>query len=151
MKQEATIVNTINARVDEVYAALNQMLNGDPTAMLGLWSHQPDVTAMFSVGGRLVGWDSVRAALMKISDLQKRAGMVTTVTPSDVHVNVETAMAYALIHETTVFSANGQQVTVNARTTMVFRPEGPAWNIVHLHNDSVGSIEQMFSMLVMNL
>lgn len=149
---KAAIEKAIQARIDEVYAALNQMLNGDATTMATLWSHQDDVTAMFSPGGRAVGWDPViKGMLTQIAALHKRAGIKVTVAHDNVHVNVEDKLAYALVDEKAAFKAQGQKVKMTQRTTLVFRPEDNTWKIVHIHNDTVGSLEQMFSMLMMNL
>src|SRR5215212_6394758 len=47
---------------EQFYAALNRTLNGDPGPMEEIWSHGSDVSAMHPSGGRMVGWEEVRAS-----------------------------------------------------------------------------------------
>ena len=45
---------------EQFYAALNLMLNGDARPLTEIWSHSAAVSAMHPIGGRDVGWETVR-------------------------------------------------------------------------------------------
>src|ERR671920_1921088 len=47
---------------EQFYAALNRTLDGDSSPMEQIWSHGPDVSAMHPFGGRMLGWEEVRAS-----------------------------------------------------------------------------------------
>jgi SnoaL-like domain len=54
---------------EQFYAALNNMANGDASAMSEIWSHDTVVTAMHPVGGRHVGWDEVRDSFQQVAQV----------------------------------------------------------------------------------
>ena len=51
------------------YAALNQMANGDGSAMADIWSNKKKVTTMHPIGGRDVGWEAVGSSFDQVADV----------------------------------------------------------------------------------
>jgi hypothetical protein len=48
---------------EQFYAALNSVLDGgDSGPMEQIWSHGSDVSAMHPFGGRMLGWEEVKAS-----------------------------------------------------------------------------------------
>jgi hypothetical protein len=47
--------NDIRKASDKFYVALNRMLNGDPSLMADVWSHNSDVSTMHPIGGSQIG------------------------------------------------------------------------------------------------
>lgn len=113
------------------YAALNQMLNGDATAMADIWSHSPHVSAMHPVGGRDVGWSDVETTWRNVASICAN-GQVELV---DQLIQVAGDAAYELGVERGGCSLGGQQVDIEHRVTNVYRRESGAWKIVHHHTD----------------
>ena len=72
----------IRAAIDQFYAALNALFEGNVEPMTEVWSHADDVTYMGPDGGFQVGWKSVRADWEKQADL-KLGGRVE---PDGVHI-----------------------------------------------------------------
>jgi SnoaL-like domain len=56
------VENEVRQASEQFYAALNRTLNGDPGPMEEIWSHSSDVSGMHPFGGRLLGWEEVRAS-----------------------------------------------------------------------------------------
>ena len=76
----------------QFYAALNEMLNGNPEPFKDLWSHTDDVTYMGANGGFHVGWEAVYADWKA----QAEKSISGTAEPSDIRVTVGQDMAMSL-------------------------------------------------------
>src|ERR1700676_3085430 len=75
----------------QFYAALNNMANGDASAMSEIWSHDAVVTAMHPVGGRHVGWDEVRDSFQQVAQIASEG----RIRLDDQMIQVTGAMAWA--------------------------------------------------------
>jgi hypothetical protein len=52
----------VRQAAQQFYAAQTRGLNGNPGPMEELWSHGSDVSSMSPAGGRVLGWEEVRAS-----------------------------------------------------------------------------------------
>lgn len=122
----------IRAAVDRFYQALHQNLNGDPAAMLELWTHGPEATVQHPGGGRQLGWDEVRGAWEAWARNVARG----SITPEDVVVRLITPdVAVVTGAERGEGTIGPETVQVDSRVTLVLRREGREWKAVHHHLD----------------
>jgi ketosteroid isomerase-like protein len=127
------VEDEIRLASEQFYASLNRLVNGDPSPMLEVWSHDPDVTTTMNPRGRVnVGWEEVRAgwerAAQSMSDGQ--------VSVQDlVVVPLANDVAYTLGREHGEVTVGGQPVLIDWRVTTIYRREGERWKVVHNHTD----------------
>jgi ketosteroid isomerase-like protein len=113
------------------YSALNQMANGDASAMAGIWSHTKEATSMHPIGGREVGWTKIRGPWAQVAQLCS-GGKVAL---KQQKINVSGTMACETGMETGHIIVAGSRIDINHRVTNVYRREGGSWKIVHHHTD----------------
>ena len=53
--------------VDQNYAALQSLIDGDPAPILAVWSHADDVTSFLGYGGYEQGWEQVRQRFEQVA------------------------------------------------------------------------------------
>lgn len=113
------------------YAALNRMGNGEKGAMADVWSHGAAVTAMHPIGGRTMGWDSLRDSFDQVAGMASDA----KIGLRDQFIQVLGDMAYELGVEHGEFKMAGQPVSLEQRVTNIYRREAAGWKLVHHHTD----------------
>jgi ketosteroid isomerase-like protein len=121
----------VRAASDRFYEALEQMANGDASAMADAWSHADDVTTMHPIGGREVGWDEVREPWGSIADISTDG----TISRSDQVLRVFGDIAYELATENVSMTLADTPVEGEYRATNVYRLEDGEWKMVHHHSD----------------
>jgi uncharacterized protein (TIGR02246 family) len=119
---------------EQFYAALQQLLTGDPAAMAAVWSHGPDVTTMHPLGGREVGWEQVRATWEQAAAVFT-AGQVTV--SDQVIVPLTEEVAYTVATERGEGTIGGEAISFEHRVTNIYRREDGVWKLVHHHTDLV--------------
>jgi len=113
------------------YAALNQMLKGNPEPMLAVWSQTPAATTMHPIGGCERGWSKVKAPWTQVASLSTggkvklKSGRINATKDMAVESGVEVGTAIIA----------GTTVTINDRVTNVYVRTGREWKIVHHHTD----------------
>ena len=127
MSSEAEVRNASKQN----YAAMNRMLNGDAVPLAEIWSHGTAVSAMHPIGGRQVGWESVRESFAQVAKLASDG----QVELKDQLVHVAGEMAYELGVEHGHFKLGGHHVSVDFRVTNIYQREKEGWKIVHHHTD----------------
>lgn len=115
----------------QFYAALNSMLNGSAAQMDDIWSRNFAVTAMHPVGGREVGWDSVRESWEQVAQVSSDG----QVQLGEQILEIAGDMAYELGVEKGQFKLADEQVNVESRVTNIYRRDADGWKIVHHHTD----------------
>jgi len=132
----------VRTAVDQWFAVLNAMLNGDPEPFAALYSHKEDVTYMGAEGTYRIGWEATYA------DWQAQAEQSTggEVEGADIHVVVNGDLATAA-HTTngTVRQPNGETVRTAVRETSVFRKEDGQWRMIGHHADVVPALAKAFA------
>jgi len=116
---------------EQFYAALNRMLNGDAGPLAAIWAHGPAVTTMHPIGGREVGWESVRSAWASVAELATDGKVRLT----DQLIRVVGEVAYEVGVEQGQFKLGGHPVTVEGRVTNIYQRQAGAWKIIHHHAD----------------
>jgi ketosteroid isomerase-like protein len=116
---------------ERFYAALEQMLNGDPGPLSDVWSHSAVVTTMHPIGGREVGWDKIRETWEQVGKLFSNG----QVKLNGQLIQVSGDMAYEVGIEQGQAKLGGEEVSIEHRVTNVYRREAGTWKIVHHHTD----------------
>lgn len=127
----------------EFYAALNSMLKGDPAPLVSIWSHGANVTTMHPVGGRQLGWASVRETWEQVG----KAMSDGQVKLNDQLIRVAGDMAYEVGQEQGFLVLGGQRISIDHRVTNVYRREAKGWRIVHHHTDVSAGMQEALSRL----
>lgn len=115
----------------QFYAALNRMLLGETGSMADVWSHSEAVTAMHPIGGRQVGWDDVQGSFDQVAALASGGEIALR----EQRVQVAGDLAYELGTEWGQAQLAGEEITIDARVTNIYRLEGAGWKMVHHHSD----------------
>ena len=121
----------VRAASERFYDALEGMANGDASSMADVWSHEDDVTTMHPIGGREEGWEAVSESFAGVAS----ASTDGTVTRSDQAIRVIGNCAYELCTESVSWTFAGEPMSLEGRTTNVYRKENGEWKIVHHHAD----------------
>ena len=122
----------VRAAVDQWFAVLNAMLNGDAEPLGALYSHSDDVTYMSVEGTYRIGWSDTFADWK--AQAEKSSG--GSAEGTDIHVVVSGDMATgAHITIGNIRDANGETARAAIRETSVFRKEKGIWRIIGHHAD----------------
>ncbi len=114
------------------YLALNEVFVGNVEPMEAVWSHEPDVSQLGPMGGRLVGWDAVGADWRRVGGL-KLGGKVVAENAMFV---AGPCMGSSVTEEVGQnIGADGKPIEVRFRATNIFRKEKGGWKMVHHHTD----------------
>lgn len=113
------------------YAALNQMLKGNPGPMMDAWSQTPAATTMHPIGGCERGWSKVKAPWAQVASLS--SGGKVTLKSARINATKDMAVESGVEVGTAVMA--GTTVTFNDRVTNVYVRTGRVWKIVHHHTD----------------
>jgi len=126
---------------DSFYAALNAMFVGDMTGMNAIWSHAEYVSQMGPFGGRLTGWEHVRADFQKNADL-KFGGSIAC---KEMRAYVGNGMGYTTcVEEGENLDSTGTLMKVRHRATNVFELQDGAWKMIHHQTDLSQQLEDSY-------
>lgn len=133
------IENEIIKANEKLYAGLNEMFTGNLETLNNLWSHTENITDMGPFGGRLTGWNEVKAEFEKEAAM-KFGGKIVC---KDLHVFAGTDMGYTVcIEEGENMSEDGKPVKVTHRATNIFHLENGEWKLVHHQTDLAPQLEK---------
>ncbi len=124
--------DTLASAHDNLYAALNVMLTGDPAPVQAAWSTSDDVTYAGPFGGFIKGRDAVADEFARSAAMNLDGRIEVT----DVHMVEGPDLGYTTCTEHGIDHViNGQLVNITHRATNVFRREPGGWKLVHHHTD----------------
>lgn len=128
--------NELGEMIDQVIAALNRLVSGDPEPYKALWSHRPDVTVLGGFGGYALGWEQVsentRFAAARFSGAKS---FEIKLLASG--VNGELGYTVWLEHGEVRLAGREDYAPIVVRVTHIFRREEEKWKIIHRHGDAV--------------
>ncbi len=128
---------------EQLYAALNHMLNGDSCLMADIWSHSDAVTTCIRVGSREVGWDKVRETWNQLARLTSGG----EVKLREQLIQMDGDMAYEVGTEHGQVKLGGHEVSLEQRVTNIYRREASAWKVVHHHTDISAAMQDVLRRL----
>ena len=124
----------LSEATDRFYVALNEMLEGDASPMLDVWSHADDVTYMSPFGELLTGWDAVRASWQAQAD----QGLGGEVRPEELHHFASDELGFVVGYERGHVEIDGARTAVDIRATSMYRVEDDRWVMIGHHTDPLG-------------
>jgi ketosteroid isomerase-like protein len=116
---------------EKFYAALNAMLDGDPTPLEELYWHSDDVIFMGADGSYNVGWKDTYASWKRMAAL-KLGGKVE---PAEVKLTVGPGLAVSHNYVVGFHVVDGVREPIKVRVTSVFRKKGDSWKMSSHHVD----------------
>jgi ketosteroid isomerase-like protein len=122
----------VHQAAQQFYAAQTSGLNGDPKPMEELWSHASDVSVLPPSGGRVLGWEQVKASWEHAAQAFS-GGQVTL--DEVVVVPITEDAAYTMGTERGHRKVGEKTIHFEGRVTNVYRREAGGWKIVHHHTD----------------
>ena len=130
----------VNELIRRYHQALDEFVRGNPEPVKDLFSRRDDVTfANPLVGLPVSGWDQVAEALEHASSQFEEGSEIVGIESVGKYVTPE--LAYVTQIERAKAKVNGREdiAPFALRVTMVFRPEGGTWKVVHRHADPITS------------
>jgi ketosteroid isomerase-like protein len=118
--------------------ALDELHNGDPTALGMLWSRRDPVSVLGAAGPPVInGWENVTDAERSVAS---RFSNGTPVNIELIAADVNGDFAYTVSYESSSMSVAGGPVQPShLRATQIYRRENGDWKLVHRHADPAGS------------
>jgi hypothetical protein len=133
-------VDEVNELIGRYHQALDEFVRGNPEPVKDLFSRRDDVTfANPLVGLPVSGWEQVAEALEHASSQFEEGSEIVGIESVGKYVTSE--LAYVTEIERAKAKVNGREdiAPFALRVTMVFRPEGDTWKVVHRHADPITS------------
>jgi ketosteroid isomerase-like protein len=131
------------AAADEVEGLLEnyklataEFVRGNPEPYKALFSHEEDVTLANPFFPIARGWDEVSVALERTASRLKDGEFLGSEILAK-YVTDELAYVVQLAHERAKVGGSEILSPIDLRNTMILRPEGGTWKIVHLHGDPI--------------
>ena len=121
--------------IDAYRQALQAFVNGNPVPVARLFSKRDDVTLANPLGPPRRGWADVEKAIRAAAANFRRG----SVHVEEVSRLITSQLAYVVqleLSEVTLMDRD-DMVKVPLRATIIFRPEGDGWKVVHRHADPI--------------
>jgi ketosteroid isomerase-like protein len=129
-------VEDFEAVLGQFRLAGNEFMKGDPKPVQELFSHREDVTLANPFGPPVRGWDEVAKTQERGASHYKDGEIYDFETVAK-YVTPELA-CIVWIERTNAKVGGREDVTpCDLRVTMVLRPEGDTWKVVHRHADPI--------------
>jgi len=135
--------NEVRKASARFYAALNQMANGDASALAAAWLQDGNVSAMHPIGGCEVGWGNVGTSFGNVAELASNG----KIELRDQRIFAGSDMACETGIERGAFTMAGTDVSIEHRVTNVYRKVGDDWKMVHHHTDISPAMMDVLSRL----
>jgi ketosteroid isomerase-like protein len=129
-------VEDLDQVIEQFDLAQGELVKGNPEPVKEFFSHREDVTLNNPFGPPVRGWEQV-AEVMERAASQFRDGEIAGYEIIEKHVTSE--LAYVVRVERGEAKVGGREDInpITLRVTMIFRPEGGTWKIVHRHADPI--------------
>jgi ketosteroid isomerase-like protein len=139
-------VEDVDQLIEQFHLASNEFLKGNPEPVNKLWSRREDVSLANPFSPPAHGWEHV-AKTAEHAASQVRDGEF--VSAEIIEKNATPELAYVVEIERAKAKMGGSEdITPFAlRVTMIFRPEGDIWKIVHRHADPITTAQPAESVL----
>jgi ketosteroid isomerase-like protein len=131
-----TAIDDVDALLERYKFATAEFIKGNPEPYKMLFSHREDVTLANPFFPVVRGWDEVSEALERTASRLRDGEFLGSEIVAK-HVTEELASVVQLAHERAKVGGSKVLSPIDLRNTMVLRPEGGTWKIVHLHGDPI--------------
>ncbi len=126
--------------LEQYHLAIGEFMKGNPEPAKKMFSHRDDVTLANPRGVVARGWRQVAQAMERAASTRREGEIVGFEV---VEKNVTSELAYVVEVERMKgkFGAREEIAPYDLRATMIFRPEGGTWKVVHRHADQIPTTE----------
>jgi len=129
-------VDEVEELLEKYKLATAEFLRGNPEPYKALFSHREDVTLANPFFPMVRGWDEVSATLARTASRLRDGEFLGSEIVAK-HVTDELAYVVQLAHERAKIGGSEVLSQIDLRNTIILRPEGGTWKIVHLHGDPI--------------
>jgi ketosteroid isomerase-like protein len=129
-------VDNVDEVLEQYHLAAAEFIKGNPEPYKMVFSHREDVTLANPYGPPVRGWEQVSEALERTASRLRDGELVETETVAK-YVTAELAYVVSLVREKAKVGGSEDITPIALRTTMILRPEGGTWKVVHLHGDPI--------------
>jgi ketosteroid isomerase-like protein len=133
-----TAGDDVDELIEQFHLAQGELIKGNPEPVKKLTSHRDDVTLANPLGPPAHGWDEV-AETMERAAAPFREGEFLSAELIEKHATPEFAYIVEIERGEAKIGASEEMTPWALRVTMIFRPEGGEWKIVHRHADPITS------------
>ena len=131
-------VDEVDQLIERFHQVQGEFVKGNPEPVKELWSHGEDVTLNNPLSPPAHGWDEV-AETMERAAAPFREGEFLSAELIEKHATPEFAYIVEIERGEAKIGASEEMTPWALRVTMIFRPEGGEWKIVHRHADPITS------------
>jgi len=129
-------VDEVDEVLEQYHLAAAEFIRGNPEPYKMVFSHREDVTLANPYGPPVRGWEQVSKALEHTASRLRDGELVDSQTVAKC-VTPELAYVVSLVREKAKVGGSEDITPIALRTTMILRPEGGTWKVVHLHGDPI--------------
>ena len=139
-------IEDVEDLIEKYKLATAEFLRGDAEPYKALFSHREDVTLANPFFPVVRWWDEVSVTLERTASRLRDGEFLDSEIVSK-YVTDELAYVVQLAHERAKVGGSDEVTPIDLRNTMILRPEGGAWKIVHLHGDPITTPRPAESMI----
>jgi ketosteroid isomerase-like protein len=129
-------VDGVDELIERYDLALGEFYNGNPKPVQSLWSHRDDVTLAPPFGAPTHGWEEV-AESMERGASNFADGETTGFEILEKYVTDQLGHILRIERAKARVGGGEEAAPFVLRVTMVFRPEGGEWKVMHRHADPI--------------
>ena len=126
--------------LEQYHLAIGEFMKGNPEPAKEMFSHSDDVTLANPRGVVAHGWRQVAQAMERAAS-SRREGEIVGFEVVEKNVTSEIAYVVELERMRGKFGGREEIAPYDLRATMIFRPEGATWKVVHRHADQIPATE----------
>jgi ketosteroid isomerase-like protein len=117
------------------YQALRQVMEGDTSRMLALWSTQEDVTYVDPAGQLHQGSDGIVTYWQQAAERNAEASskVLATADPIVTHAS-DTIICTVMSEHIWIRQPSGRLLQMKAVSTNIYRYEAESWRMIHRHS-----------------
>jgi len=129
-------VDDLDEAIDRYQSALGAFYKGRPEPTKESWSHREDVSLANPLGPPALGWDEVARTIERAAS-NLRDGRMIEFEDLAKYVTPDLAYTVWLERAEARVGGRGDVTPITLRVTMVYRPEGDTWKVLHRHADPI--------------
>ena len=129
-------VEDVDRLIERFNLAQGELVKGNAEPANELFSPREDVTLANPYGPPVRGWEKVSKAMEHAASLRRDGTFVEWQIVAK-YVTVELAYVVQIERAEAKIDAREEVTPLAVRATMIFRPEGSEWKIVHRHADPI--------------
>ena len=139
-------VNEIDEVIEQYHLAANEFVKGNPEPAKRLFSHREDVTLANPQGPAVRGWEQVAQSMERAASA-RRDGVATSFEIVAKYVTAELAYVVEVERFEGKVGEREEITPFALRATMIFRPEGGTWKVMHRHADPITTVQSAESVI----